>query len=406
MHPIRFTKTTGAHFVAALLATVGVACNDPTVVNSCNDRPECFLDGSSDSGGKRETPLPPDSTGLPDTGPTRSPLCGTAGCVPDNPSACGSVALVDHAFLRRRAADDAATSSDAVATADGSTDAGTVSDAADDEDSDACQADGSHDAADPDVSSDAADPDVSSDAAEPDVAEDAVAEPEFDATIDAMEPPADASIADSGSRPDAPSDGGMSEEPKIVQGCYIKPAATGVVTECAPVGPGAEGSTCNDSRECGAQLACVEVDQKSACRRITCFLPPDCLKGTYYQEAPLRANGTTRSDLKVPACLPTDNCTLLGPQEQCPSGKVCAIVGSDGDTTCRVPGSSKVGEACDETNTCAEGLLCSKFSNQCAKICHVGDDDSGVKCATGTCQGGNRSLPEGFGICVGQTDGG
>jgi hypothetical protein len=402
MHPIRFTKTTGAHFVAALLATVAAACQDPTVVNSCNDRPECFSDGSSDTGGKRETPLPPDGTSLPDTGPSRSPLCGTMGCIPDNPSACGSVALVDHPFLTLRAVDDAASSNDAVATADGSTDAGTGSDAA----SDACLADGSHDAAKPDVSSDA-EPDAAEDAAEPDAAEDAVAEPEFDATIDATNPPPieDASSTD-GSRPDSPSDGGMSEEPKIVQACYIKPAGTGVVTECAPVGPGAEGSACNDSRECGVQLACVEVDQKSACRRITCFLPPDCLKGTYYQEAPLRANGTTRSDLKVPACLPTDNCTLLGPQDQCPSGKVCAVVGSNGDTTCRVPGIVNLGEACDETNTCAEGLLCSKFSNQCAKICHVGEVDSGVNCPTGTCQGGNRSLPEGFGICVGQTDGG
>ena len=399
MHPIRFTKTTGAHFVAALLATVAAACQDPTVVNSCNDRPECFADGSSDSG-KRETPLPPDGAGLPDTGPSRSPLCGTMGCIPDNPSACGSVALVDRAYLMLPAADDAASSNDAVATADGSTDAGSASDAAEDADSDACPADGSHDDVSYDVSSD-----VSSDAAEPDAAEDAVAEPEFDATIDVIEPPtADASSTDSGSIPDARD--GMSEEPKIVQGCYIKPAGNGVVTECAPVGPGAEGSACNDSRECGVQLACVEVDQKSACRRITCFLPPDCLKGTYYQEAPLRANGTTRSDIKVPACLPTDNCTLLGPQDQCPSGKVCAVVGSNGDTTCRVPGSVKVGEACDETNTCAEGLLCSKFSNQCAQICHVGDVDSGVDCPTGTCQGGNRSLPEGFGICVGQTDGG
>jgi len=403
MHPIQFAKTTGAHFVAALLATAAAACQDPTVVNDCTDRPECFADGSSDSGTKRETPLPPDGTGLPDTGPSRSPLCGTTGCIPDNPSACGSVPLP--ASLTRRASDDAASPNDAVATADGSTDAGTGSDAAKDASSDTCQADGSDDAADPDVSSDAADPDVSADAAEPDAAEDAAADPEIDA-IDPP-PPEDASADSGGSRPDSPSDGGVSEEPKIVQGCYIKPAATGVVTECAPVGPGAEGSACNDSRECGAQLACVEVDQKSACRRITCFLPPDCLKGTYYQEAPLRANGTTRSDLKVPACLPTDNCTLLGPAEQCPSGKVCAVVGSDGDTTCRVPGTVKVGEACDETNTCAEGLLCSKFSNQCAKICHVGDVDSGnVDCPTGTCQGGNRSLPEGFGICVGQIDGG
>jgi hypothetical protein len=317
------------------------------------------------------------------------------GCIPDNPSSCG-VTLV----LGPRAAADAAGSNDAVAPADGSPDAGAdaVNDGAEDAGSDACFGDGSDDALTPDVASDAG---------EPDATEDAVAEPPLDATVDTVEPPTEDASTDGGSgHPDAPSDAAVSEDPKIVQGCYLKPAGTGVVTECAPVGPGAQGSACNDSRECGTQLACVEVDQKAACHIVTCFLPPDCLKGTYYQEAPLRANGTTHTDLLVPACLPTDNCTLLDPQNNCPSGKVCVVVGSEGDTTCREPGSAKVGEACDESNACAEGLLCSKFSNQCVKICHVGVDSGSAECPTGTCQGGTRSLPEGFGICVGQTDGG
>jgi hypothetical protein len=128
------------------------------------------------------------------------------------------------------------------------------------------------------------------------------------------------------------------------------------------------------------------------------------LKGTYYQEALLRVNGATRSDLAVPVCLPTDNCTLLASPNPCPAGKVCAVVGSEGETTCLEPGSAKVNEPCDETSRCSEGLLCSKFSNQCVKICHV--DAGPIDCPTGTCQGGNRSLPDGFGICVGQTDGG
>jgi hypothetical protein len=128
------------------------------------------------------------------------------------------------------------------------------------------------------------------------------------------------------------------------------------------------------------------------------------VKGTYYQEVPLRANGTTRSDLKVPACLLVDHCMLLAPNA-CPTGKACAVVGSEGDTTCLVPGTAKVGEDCDETALCAEGLLCAKASNECVKICRLAADID--DCPTGTCQGGNRSLPEGFGICVGQrTDGG
>jgi hypothetical protein len=401
MHPIRFAKTTGAYFGAALLATVAVACNDPTVINYCMDRPECFLDGASDTSVKRDAPLPPDGV-VADTGPSRSPLCGLTGCFPDNPSSCGSATFQPPTRLARVTAEDDA-SPDGVSTADGAADAGVdaASDAADARDAtkDTCHGD---------RADDAAEPDVSEDAPEPDATEDTAAEPEPDVIPDTTEPPptADASSMDSGGDRRDATDGGVSEEPKIVQGCYLKPATIGVVTECAPVGPGAEGSACSDSHECGPQLACVEVDQQAACRRITCFLPPDCLKGTYYQEAPLRVNGRTRFDLNVPACLPTDNCTLLDPVNHCPSGKVCTVVGNDGDTTCLVPGSAKVGEGC-ETSACAEGLLCSKFSNQCVKICHVGSADSGSsECPSSTCQGGNRSLPDGFGICIGQIDGG
>ena len=205
-------------------------------------------------------------------------------------------------------------------------------------------------------------------------------------------------------REDALTDIGV-DEPRIAQSCYIKPApTTGVVTECAPVGPGLEGSACNDSRECGATLACVDVDGKPVCSTVSCALPPACLKGTYYQEAPLRATGTTRRDLNVPVCLRVDNCTLLMPNA-CPNGKACVVVGSEGETTCLVPGSRKVGESCDETTLCSEGLLCAKVSNECVKICRVAAGSS--DCPTGTCQGGNRSLPDGFGVCVGQTvDGG
>ena len=218
----------------------------------------------------------------------------------------------------------------------------------------------------------------------------------------------DASTTDSGGGLDAATDRaadvGTSDEPRIVQSCYIRPASTGVVTECAPVGPGALGSACNDSRDCGALLACIEVDQRAVCRAVSCALPAVCPRGTYYQEAPLRVNGATRADIAVPVCLPVDNCTLLTQPSPCPFGKVCAVVGSEGETTCLEPGAGKVGELCDETSRCAEGLLCSRFSNQCVKICRI--DAMPPDCPTGTCQGGNASLPDGFGICVGQTDGG
>jgi hypothetical protein len=310
------------------------------------------------------------------------------------------LALPDAALLALRMADDASDAIDDTsdASGDASTDAADAADAprSPDANADVC-GDGSHDAS----------LDASVDGIEPDAAPDATDEPppDVDEDTDGGTPPTADATADSGRR-DAARDVGTWDEPRIVQSCYIKPGTTGVVTECAPVGATPAGSACNDSHECGAHLACVEVNQAAVCRPVSCGLPPTCLRETYYQEAPLRVNGFTRRDVNVPVCLPVDHCTLLAQPNPCPSGKVCAVVGSEGETTCTEPGSAKVGEPCDDTSRCADGLLCSKFSNQCVKICHVGLVDSGIECPTGTCQGGNRSLPDGFGICVGQTDGG
>ena len=400
MHPIQFAKTTGAHFVAAWLATAALACDSPDAFNYCPE-PQCHADSAVDSA-RRDTPLPPDAPPA-DTGISRSPLCGTTGCYPGNWNACGPVPLPlfpTSSYSAQHAADDASDGSNDAT--DGAADAGT--DAADapgskDANGDSCRDDASGDAGH----------DVSVDV-EPDTTEDATAEPIPDAPEDASQerdaippPVADAS-SDSGGRGDALTDIGV-DEPRIAQSCYIRPApTTGVVTECAPVGPGLEGSACNDSRECGALMACVDVDGKPVCSTVSCALPHACLKGTYYQEAPLRATGTTRYDLNVPVCLPVDLCTLLVPNA-CPDGKACVVVGNEGETTCLVPGSRKVGESCNETELCAEGLLCAKVSNECVKICRVAAGSS--DCPTGTCQGGNRSLPDGFGVCVGQTaDGG
>jgi hypothetical protein len=205
---------------------------------------------------------------------------------------------------------------------------------------------------------------------------------------------------------DGPRDVATNDEPKVAQSCYVKPAAPEVITECAPAGAGAPGDACNDSSDCGAGLACVDVNQKAVCRPFSCAVPVQCTEGTFYQEAPLRVTGTTEASLKVPVCLPNDHCELLATPNPCASGLVCAVVGSQGETSCIVPGSAKVDEPCDETNRCAEGLICSKLKNQCLKICHVASPPT-MECPGGTCQGGNLSLPKDFGICVGTSaDGG
>jgi hypothetical protein len=204
---------------------------------------------------------------------------------------------------------------------------------------------------------------------------------------------------------DAPSDAGTSDEPTPTLGCYIKPGGASVVTECAQVGLAEVGVACNDSTDCDALLACVEVNGQAVCRPVSCALPIQCPSGNFYQEAPLRVAGVTRADIKVPVCLPNDHCMLLAMPNPCPLGEVCAVVGGEGETTCIIPGTAQQGDWCDEATRCAEGLLCSKFKNQCVKLCHVGSGTA--ECPGGMCQGGNRSVPYGFGICVGQnTDAG
>src|SRR5437667_297947 len=83
-----------------------------------------------------------------------------------------------------------------------------------------------------------------------------------DATADATaREDADASsVADAPS--DAPGDVGATDEPRISQSCYIQPAeaGAGVTTQCAPVGQVGEGGACDDSSDCIALDACVDVD--------------------------------------------------------------------------------------------------------------------------------------------------
>jgi hypothetical protein len=210
--------------------------------------------------------------------------------------------------------------------------------------------------------------------------------------------------SDSSSISDAPGDVGSTDEPRVSQSCYIQraEAGTGVTTQCGPVGSVAEGGACADSSDCVALNACVEIDGRGVCRPVSCALPIICPPGSFYQEEPLRIGGAS-TGLNVPVCLPNDHCTPLSEPNPCTQpGEVCAVVGSQGETSCIKPGPGKQGDDCDETPTkrCGKGLLCSKFNNQCVRLCHVSADVN--ECVGGTCQGGNKSIPEGFGICVGE----
>jgi len=348
----RHDENRGATLLAAVWLGAGLAaCSASNDVASlpCDPHGPCTItpDGSSPDG---PVIVQPTDAMLPDGSVSRSPLCGISGCYPGNPSACGATPPVDAGTRPNMPDADAA---DARPLAD------------------VCCVDGASDAS-----------------------VDAPRASSVDASSDAA-----------GSR-DAGGDIDMNDEPRVPESCYVRPSASSVITECAPVGHGASGDACEDSSDCGALLACVEVNQRAICRPFSCALPAQCTPGNFYQRAPLRVSGVTMPDVKVPVCLPSDNCELLKMPSPCPSGQVCAVVGSEGETSCVPPGQSKLGDPCDdETNFCAEGLICSKLKNQCLKICHI---DAGItECPGGVCQGGNLSVPSGFGICFGSSpDGG
>jgi hypothetical protein len=355
MHRRQLKKGRGKSFAGAIFALGVAACSASgeglgrlgCPISSYN----CVAPGP-DSGADAPSPPPADSA-PGDAAASRSSLCGVVGCFPGNPSACGATPEPDAAFWTRAGLDDAQVEG-------------------------ASHADASEDASRADASP---------------AADSGPASPDGSVILP----------------PDARADVGAADEPKPQRSCYVRPAdsvpGTKVVSECAPVGPGAVGSDCQDSSDCGAGMACVDVKGKSTCREFSCALPTSCSKRSYYQLAALRVSGATIADVKVPVCLPTDNCDLMADAKACQSGLVCAVVGSEGDTTCIVEGTAKLGEPCDDLNFCAQGLVCSKSKNQCLKICRT--SAGAAECPGGACQGGNLSVPDGFGICVGTSaDGG
>jgi len=234
------------------------------------------------------------------------------------------------------------------------------------------------------------------DAADSSSAPDATAKAAPDATADTTSPEADAPSTDA-------------QVPEL--GCYIEKTGSELVPTCAPAGLGPEGSPCKDSHDCEPGLGCVDMSlalecasalacpdsaltPRGECKQLYCAFPVACPASTFYQELPLRMAGET-SPYKVPVCAPIDGCDMLSPTS-CSGGRVCTIVG-DNATTCLLPGDALRDEQCDDQNRCAAGLVCSKSTSTCMKLCRIGSTD----CPGGTCQGGSAAFPQGLGVCLG-----
>ncbi|MFS8069869.1 MAG: hypothetical protein ACMG6S_26185 [Byssovorax sp.] len=160
-------------------------------------------------------------------------------------------------------------------------------------------------------------------------------------------------------------------------------------TTCTVPGDLVSGNPCQTVADCGVGLACVATASGGLCRPYCCGQVEECPTDTYCAPTAM-----AESAVKIPVCLPAYKCKVLD-ETTCPTGQTCTIVRDDGTTSCVEVGEGVRGDACP----CAPGHVCSKFTNTCLKLCHIGND--AADCGAGSCQGGVMAYPDGIGICAG-----
>jgi hypothetical protein len=188
---------------------------------------------------------------------------------------------------------------------------------------------------------------------------------------------------------------GAGDEPVQTQFCQLVAGKNGVIAACGVVGQGEMNAPCQQVSDCGPGLACVATVNGGQCRPYCCGDVEACPEHTFC--APRKA--VEDLGAPVPVCTPADDCQLLDDASCCTGGDcdlTCTIVRNDGTTSCVEPGPGKLGDACP----CAAGYICTKLTNECKKLCHLGQD--AVDCeGGGTCLGGLMGYPAGIGVCGG-----
>jgi hypothetical protein len=190
-----------------------------------------------------------------------------------------------------------------------------------------------------------------------------------------------------GGNPNMNSDAGTGES---VRACQLTAENDKVTAQCAEAGTFKAGDPCENTAQCSAALGCVTTTSGGICRPYCCDDVELCPTDTYC--APLQM---AEAPLKIPVCTLVKKCKVLD-DSICDNGQVCTIVRNDGTTSCVDPGPGRLDEACP----CAGGYVCSKITNTCRKLCHIGNDT--IDCeGGGTCQGGVMGYPQGIGTCTG-----
>ncbi len=171
--------------------------------------------------------------------------------------------------------------------------------------------------------------------------------------------------------------------------CKLAPISGAAIPGCAPTGDSLMGNPCQTAVDCGVGLACIATPSGGLCRPYCCGEVEACPLDTYCAPVPM-----AEAAVKIPVCLPAYKCKPLD-DSSCTNGQTCTIVRDDGTTSCVDPGDGSRGDSCP----CAAGQVCSKITNTCLRLCHIGNDMA--DCGVGSCQGGVMGYPDGIGICVG-----
>ncbi|UQA61010.1 hypothetical protein [Polyangium aurulentum] len=186
------------------------------------------------------------------------------------------------------------------------------------------------------------------------------------------------------------------DEPGPRVSCQIVPESDGPTAVCMMAGSKQAEEVCVSASSCAPGLGCVAIGAGvSVCRPYCCNDPEACPSGTYCAPMPMAEDSASPEPMQIPVCIPPSNCTLLD-DAACPDGLSCAIVRTNGTTSCVTPGEGELDEPCP----CAAGYVCAKELNKCLQLCHAGSNSD---CPAGMiCQSGSGGVPPNFGICGGK----
>jgi hypothetical protein len=169
-------------------------------------------------------------------------------------------------------------------------------------------------------------------------------------------------------------------------------------TSCYSSGSVPYGGACSTINDCQGGLLCVYGQCTNLCAGVS-----DCSSAPYATCSPYPQRGSVAaipgSSFCSIQCNPADpfNSARSADFAACLPGTTCSVQGSDGPTgatNCYLAGTVTNGNACNDTNSCAAGLICltQGSSSSCTPMCLMGR----TQCRVGSCQ--SFGTPEHVGV--------